>query len=335
MASTSFKILLNGEIRRLTVNNNNTETWTTFNQKIAQVLSLTPGAFSVKYTDEDGDLITISSDLELAEVIRANNTRLQIFPGVPAASTPAPAPAAAPVTISPAQEPVAASEEDEEDEEDEDGEGESDSDDDEEEDDGQESTASSEDKGKEKVDESKSEGDDQQQQQQQQQQQPQPTLQEIFERVAGVRDLIQGIFEQHPEIQQELDTIGELFTAYHENKVKEFQRRQEEAKRRWEEHQQRLREQQQRAQEAFFCRRGFCGPQPTARSCQGGGFRGGCGQQQQKQQQQPFARIAEQKLAALESMGFVDRDLNFHLLRKHFGDLEGVVQELAEINEQF
>jgi len=131
----SFKIQHQGELRRLTINNNNTnnntnnsttESWSAFKQRISELVSLSPKSFTVKYTDGDGDLITISTDHELAELLAlqqqqqqqksASAIRLQIFlvaeSSTPSTESPTPS-----STAIPSREELVNEEDDDDDEE--------------------------------------------------------------------------------------------------------------------------------------------------------------------------------------------------------------------------
>ena len=337
----SFKILHQGELRRLTLNTTNTDTdttksWAALKQRISELVSLSPESFTVKYTDDDGDLITLSTDHELADLLalqqqqqqqqqqKSASFRLQIFPIAPTTSAAALATATSPAREKPVNE----------DDEEEAG-----------------STANAEEKGKAKSTNSDSDSDSESKTK------PQPpSLEDILKRIQGVNQRIEEVFAQHPEISQELEDIAEQFVGFFEHRLREHhQHQQEQRKRRHEffaaqchaffgggggcggqggtchpQHCQSKQQQQQQQQQVpprpqFFARTPETPfeSEPTAGRFGGRGF------------QHPFARIFEEKLAALESMGFIDRDLNVALLKKHRGDVEGVVQELFGIYERF
>ncbi|CAG8475335.1 4641_t:CDS:1 [Ambispora leptoticha] len=72
--ATTIKVKYQSTVRRLTIPNDETNSWTDFETQLRTLFSIPEtNPISVSYTDDDGDVITLSSDLELHEVI-SNNT---------------------------------------------------------------------------------------------------------------------------------------------------------------------------------------------------------------------------------------------------------------------
>ena len=112
--SISLKIQYQDEIRRVSLSSKETTgtaessgtPWKELQEIISRIFSIQPSTFLVKYTDEDGDLITINSDLELSNLIsqhpqqNLSHLRLKVFTRN---STPTPS---APSTTSAAAKPT-------------------------------------------------------------------------------------------------------------------------------------------------------------------------------------------------------------------------------------
>ncbi|CAG8466973.1 1033_t:CDS:2 [Ambispora gerdemannii] len=72
--AANIKVKYQSTVRRLTIPNATTNSWIDFETQLRTLFSIPEtNPISVSYTDEDGDVITLSSDLELYEVISNNN----------------------------------------------------------------------------------------------------------------------------------------------------------------------------------------------------------------------------------------------------------------------
>jgi len=157
-----------------------------------------------------------------------------------------------------------------------------------------------------------------------------PTFEEIFEGFHKLGTHVQGIFEQHPEIQQEATRLTRSFQDLLFQEIRQHSQQAQQG---------RGGEEEGPYGGCFFRQRGFGNPW-------GRPFMG-CHPYQKfhHYNQQRFDRSndsinpnsnqqQEETLATFEDMGFIDRELNAFLLKKHNGNINSVVAELSEINSR-